>query len=185
MPLLTAGGPQQDNGERPENFPGILKILGTCGFSRLSGRRRLPNGVEVLWNPVKRRVKTRESEAPAEPRHAGPHVSDCQRFYGAAGIGAALAAGMRLSRSFALPAPTLARKSTPLGGAGRAKLGWRNGDKKDKPECFSHLRYCQTPLPKRITKTSRGERSMSIGRSGSGAFLTRFGPRGHATLPVD
>jgi hypothetical protein len=32
----------------------------------------LPNGVEVLWNPVKRRVKTRESEAPAEPPNAGP-----------------------------------------------------------------------------------------------------------------
>jgi hypothetical protein len=42
-------------------------------------------------------------------------VIDCQRFYGAAGIGAALAAGMRLSRSFALPAAPFARKSTPLG----------------------------------------------------------------------
>jgi hypothetical protein len=42
-------------------------------------------------------------------------VSECQRFYGAAGIGAALAAGMRLSRSFALPALPAARKSTPLG----------------------------------------------------------------------
>jgi hypothetical protein len=63
---------------------------------------RKPNGVEVLWNPEHRRVKTRESEAPAEPPNAGPRVSDCQRFYGAGGIGAALAAGIRLSRSFAL-----------------------------------------------------------------------------------
>ena len=44
-------------------------------------------------------------------------VIGCQRFYGAAGIGAALAAGMRLSRSFALPAAPFARKSTPLGGS--------------------------------------------------------------------
>jgi hypothetical protein len=42
-------------------------------------------------------------------------VSACQLFHGAAGIGATLAAGMRLSRSFALPAPPLAGKSTPLG----------------------------------------------------------------------
>jgi hypothetical protein len=31
-----------------------------------------PIGVEVLWNPVDRQVKTRESEAPAEPPNAGP-----------------------------------------------------------------------------------------------------------------
>ncbi|MFM8474517.1 MAG: hypothetical protein ACKOEO_01820, partial [Planctomycetaceae bacterium] len=30
-----------------------------------------PNGVDVLWNPMNRRVKTRDGEAPAEPPHAG------------------------------------------------------------------------------------------------------------------
>jgi hypothetical protein len=55
-------------------------------------------------------------------------VIDCQSFYGAAGIGAALAAGMRLSRSFALPAVPIARKSTPLGASpqtpGRPSTGF-------------------------------------------------------------
>gem|GEM_PF-4487404 len=41
-------------------------------------------------------------------------VSDCQRFCEAAGIGVVLAAGMRLSSSFARPPPHLARKSRPL-----------------------------------------------------------------------
>ena len=35
------------------------------------------HGVEVLWNPVNRRVKTREGEAPAEPPNAGPR---CKRL---------------------------------------------------------------------------------------------------------
>ncbi len=38
---------------------------------------REPHGVEVLWNPVNRRVKTRESEAPAEPPNASPR---CERL---------------------------------------------------------------------------------------------------------
>ena len=40
-------------------------------------------------------------------------VSDCRRICEAAGIGAILAAGMRLSRSFALPSPPPARKTGP------------------------------------------------------------------------
>ncbi len=31
-----------------------------------------PNGVEVLWNPANRLLKSWEGEAPAEPPHAGP-----------------------------------------------------------------------------------------------------------------
>ncbi|MFM7058309.1 MAG: prepilin peptidase [Planctomycetota bacterium] len=42
-------------------------------FSRLVGSPRLvPNGLEVLRNPSRRRVTTWEGEAPAEPSHAGP-----------------------------------------------------------------------------------------------------------------
>ena len=35
-----------------------------------------PDGLEVLWNPVKKWVKPWESEAPAEPPKAGPR---CER----------------------------------------------------------------------------------------------------------
>ena len=42
-------------------------------------------------------------------------VSDCQRFCAAAGIAAVLAAGMRLSRSFALPAPPSCKKVKAIG----------------------------------------------------------------------
>jgi hypothetical protein len=93
---------------------------------------------------VKRRVSTRESEAPAEPPNAGPRVSDCQRFYGAAGIGAALAAGMRLSRSFALPAPTPARKSTPL-----ATRHWATQSVHLLTACLTRMQLLRpiTPLP--------------------------------------
>ena len=73
------------------------------------------NGVEVLWNPVHRQLKTQEGEAPAEPPNSGPRCEQLPAFYGAAGIAAALATGMRLSRRFALPAPPPARKSTRLG----------------------------------------------------------------------
>jgi hypothetical protein len=44
----------------------IVSLRHPCG-----GRRS--NSVEVLWNPVNRRVKTWESEAPAELPHAGLH----------------------------------------------------------------------------------------------------------------
>jgi hypothetical protein len=66
----------------PLKFSGILSTDGL----RLGRARLLPN----------RRTLVRT-------------VSDCQRFYEAAGGGAALAAGMRLSRSIALPVPTVAR----------------------------------------------------------------------------
>jgi hypothetical protein len=49
-------------------------------------------------------------------------VSDCQRFFEAAGIDETPAAGIRLSRSFALPALRLARKSTDRQRLGRARL---------------------------------------------------------------
>ena len=79
-----------------------------------SGGGPAVNGVEVLWNPVHRQLKTREGEAPAEPPNSDLRCEQLPAFYGAAGIGAAFVAGMRLSRSFALPAPPPARKSTRL-----------------------------------------------------------------------
>jgi len=62
-------GPQQRlNNSRPRAWGGTSR---PCWGHRGWAARRQPNGVEVLWNPVKRRVKTRESEAPAEPPNAG------------------------------------------------------------------------------------------------------------------
>ena len=58
---------------------------------------------------------------------------------------------------------------------------WRNGQN----GMFQSPRYRRAALPERIKKTSHGERSMSIGRSRPGAFLTRFWPRGHAPVPGD
>jgi hypothetical protein len=46
----------------------------------------------------------------------------CQRFCGAAGIDETLAAGMRLSRSFARPAMRRARKPGPMGGSPAAHV---------------------------------------------------------------
>jgi hypothetical protein len=52
-----------------------------CPPSRTTGHSRLSlNGDEVLWNPVNRRVKTRESEAPAEPRNAGARCGRLPAF---------------------------------------------------------------------------------------------------------
>ena len=69
-------------------------------------------------------------------RHACQSAMHLERSHGVAGIGAMLAAGMRLSRSFALPAPPFPRK------------------------------FLRTRAPlKRLEPTMRGERSMSIGRS--------------------
>ena len=41
-------------------------------FGAKHSRGLPPNGLEVFWNPVNRRVKTREGEAPAEPANTGP-----------------------------------------------------------------------------------------------------------------
>jgi len=41
------------------------------GFQIRNVHGLTPNGVEVLWNPLNRWVKTREGEAPAEPPIAG------------------------------------------------------------------------------------------------------------------
>ncbi|MFM8477377.1 MAG: hypothetical protein ACKOEO_16465, partial [Planctomycetaceae bacterium] len=45
---------------------------GTDSCQKVNAIGRQPNGVEGLWNPEHRRVKTRESQAPAEPPNAGP-----------------------------------------------------------------------------------------------------------------
>ena len=64
--------------QQPPRFLSGSRRLFFCAdvpnaLQRLVGSSRLPsNGVEVLWNPVNRRVKTWEREAPAEPPHADP-----------------------------------------------------------------------------------------------------------------
>jgi hypothetical protein len=49
-----------------------LRPSGTHCGRKVMATGLWPNGVEVLWDPVNRRVKTWESEAPAEPPTAGP-----------------------------------------------------------------------------------------------------------------
>jgi len=50
------------------------------GRLREAGRGRKHNGIEVLWNPPKKRVKTWECEAPAEPPNAGARCKRLSAF---------------------------------------------------------------------------------------------------------
>ena len=55
--------------ERNANRPTLTAVSAVPGLPA--------NCVEVLWNPLNRLVKTRKSEAPAEPPNAGPR---CERL---------------------------------------------------------------------------------------------------------
>ena len=66
---------------------------------------------EVLGNPVRKRVKTRESEAPAELLNSRRRCEPLSAFLRSSGGGATVyVEGMRLSRCFALPAPPSCRQ---------------------------------------------------------------------------
>ncbi len=57
-----------------------LRPPGSAFCQKVKAIGRKPNGLDFLWNPVNRRVKTRENEAPAEPPHAGPRCEQLPAF---------------------------------------------------------------------------------------------------------
>ncbi len=57
-------------------LPGAVPAPATQWVISFGGRWR-PNGVDIPWNPVNRRVKAWEGEVPAEPPHAGAR---CERL---------------------------------------------------------------------------------------------------------
>ena len=96
--------------------------------------RRLPVFFTPFHNPRARLLPSHQTLIRA--------VSVCQRLYGAAEIAAALAAGMRLSRNFA--------------------LGWRNGARTGKLGHFNPPAIVR-PQPERITKNVPG-RAVDVNR---------------------
>ena len=84
-PLQT---PQQSAAASSDRTTPLHVLLGK--LTRLLGRRpvRIANSQqrqEVLRNPSKRRVETREGEAPAEPQHAGPLCNPSPAFLRSSG----------------------------------------------------------------------------------------------------
>jgi hypothetical protein len=60
-----------------------MTVMNSLQFLEAVGRE--PNGVEVLWNPAKRLLKSWEGEAPAEPPNAGPRSDRLPAFLRSSG----------------------------------------------------------------------------------------------------